>query len=79
MSIPIMLAAGIFEIKDLAAVPDLGSFLPVLLIGTITAAIVGYLSIKWLLGYLNKHSLVVFSIYCVAVWLVTFIITLLRG
>jgi len=25
---------------------------------------VGWLSIKWLLAYLNKHSLYVFSAYC---------------
>jgi undecaprenyl-diphosphatase len=79
MSIPIMLAAGLLEIKDLGTVAGLSSFLPVLIIGTVTAGIVGYFSIKWLLNYLNRHSLFSFSIYCIGVWLVTFIITLVRG
>jgi len=29
------------------------------------AAVVGWLSIRWLLAYLNKHSLYVFAAYCV--------------
>jgi len=65
MSIPIMLAAGIFSLPDLLKVPDLGSFLPILMVGFITAAVVGYLSIHWLLSFVNKRSLVYFAAYCV--------------
>jgi undecaprenyl-diphosphatase len=39
-------------------------FLPYLAVGFITAAIVGWFSIKWLLGFLQKHSLYVFAGYC---------------
>jgi len=65
MSIPVMLAAGIFSIPDLLDVPDLGSFLPVLIVGFVAAAIVGYLSIHWLLRFLSKKSLIYFAAYCV--------------
>lgn len=65
MSIPVMLAAGIFSLPDLLEVPDLGGFLPVLLVGFIAAAVVGYLSIHWLLSFVNKRSLVYFAAYCV--------------
>lgn len=65
MSIPVMIAAGIFSISDLLDVPDLGGFLPVLIVGFIAAAIVGYLSIHWLLRFLNKRSLIYFAAYCV--------------
>lgn len=65
MSIPVMVAAGIFSIPDLLDVPDLGSFLPVLIVGFIAAAVVGYLSIHWLLTFLNKRSLIYFAAYCV--------------
>ena len=65
MSIPVMLAAGIFSIPDLLDVPNLGAFLPVLAVGFVAAVIVGYLSIRWLLNFLNKRSLVWFAGYCV--------------
>ena len=65
MSIPVMLAAGILSIPDLLAVPDVKTFLPILLVGFVVAGIVGYFSIRWLLSFLNQHSLVYFAIYCV--------------
>lgn len=65
MSIPVMLAAGIFSVSDLLEVPDLGAFLPVLIVGFVAASVVGYLSIHWLLSFLNKRSLVYFAAYCI--------------
>ena len=64
MSAPVMLAAGAYESLDLLKMPNLGPFLPLLAVGFIVAAFVGWLSIKWLLGYLNKHTFYVFFIYC---------------
>lgn len=65
MSIPIMLASGIFGVKELLAVEDLVSFFPVMVIGFVTAGVVGYVSIRWLLRLLKEHSLKIFSYYCV--------------
>ncbi|HNR01729.1 MAG TPA: undecaprenyl-diphosphatase UppP [Anaerolineaceae bacterium] len=65
MSIPIMLAAGIFSLPDLLDVPDLKSFLPIIIVGFIAAGLVGYLSIRWLLSFLTKRSLLYFAAYCV--------------
>lgn len=78
MSIPVMLAAGMFSIPDLLQVPDLGSFLPILAAGFIAAAVIGYLSIRWLLSFLNKHSLVYFAAYCVLLALSVLIISNVR-
>jgi undecaprenyl-diphosphatase len=64
MAVPVMLAAGAVSIPDLLAVPDLGQFLPVMATGFLTAAVVGYLSISWLLSFITKHSFKVFAIYC---------------
>ncbi len=64
MSVPVMLAAGAYEMLDVLKMPDLASFLPLLAVGFITAAVVGWLAIKWLLGYLNQHSLYIFAAYC---------------
>lgn len=66
MSIPIMLAAGALSAKDLVNVPNLSSFLPVMAIGFVTAGIVGYFSIRWMLGFIQKRSLISFAIYCAA-------------
>lgn len=67
MSVPIMLAAGLLGVLDLGAVQGLNSFLPSLLAGFLVAAGVGYLVIRWLLGYLAQRSLRLFAFYCLAV------------
>ena len=67
MSVPVMLAAGGYSVYKLLKMPGLGDFLPVMAIGFLTAGVVGYLSIRWLLGYLQNHSLKGFAIYCTAV------------
>jgi undecaprenyl-diphosphatase len=74
MSVPVMLAAGGYQSLDLLKMAGLTAFLPMLAIGFITAAIVGWLAIKWLLGFLNKHSLYVFSTYCALVGTVVLVI-----
>ena len=66
MSIPIMLAAGLLAGFELLQIPRLTSQLPVFLPGFAASAITGYLSIRWLLNYLTRHSLYGFSIYCTA-------------
>jgi len=47
--------------------PGVTDFLPALAVGFITAAIVGWFSVRWLISYLSKHSLYVFSVYCALV------------
>lgn len=64
MSVPIMLAAGGYEMLDVLRMPNLGEFLPLLAVGFVTAAIVGWFAIKWLIGYLSRRSLYVFAVYC---------------
>jgi undecaprenyl-diphosphatase len=75
MSIPIMLAAGLYSSFDLLDIPDLAGFLPVLAVGFVTAAVVGYLSIAWLLSFLNRGSLTGFAIYCIAIATLILILT----
>lgn len=67
MSLPIMLAAGVLATFDLLQVENLTSLLPVYIPGFITAAIVGYIAIRWLITYLNRHSLYIFVAYCAVV------------
>jgi len=67
MSVPVMLAAGGYEMLDVIQMPNLGDFLPLLAVGFITAAVVGWFAIKWLINYLSKNSLYVFAIYCAVI------------
>lgn len=79
MSIPIMLAAGGLATLDMLEMPGLGSFLPVVVIGTLAAGIVGYLSIRWLLKYLQQHSFYGFAVYCVLAAVLTLVVSFIRG
>ena len=72
MSVPVMLAAGGYETLDVLKMPNLSQFLPLLAGGFVTAAIVGWFAIKWLIDYLSKHSLYVFAAYCAVVGAIVF-------
>lgn len=64
MSAPILVAAGLYETVQVIILPNTTEFLPILITGFAVSAIVGWLAIRWLMGYLRQHSLYVFSIYC---------------
>lgn len=74
MSAPVMLAAGAYELLDLRKAAHLGSFLPPLAIGFLVAAMVGWLSIRWLINYVSKNSLYVFAAYCAVAGLLVLIV-----
>lgn len=74
MSVPVMLAAGAYEMLDVVQMLDLGQFLPLLAVGFVTAAIVGWFAVRWLIGYLGKHSLYVFAGYCLVLSVLTFLL-----
>jgi undecaprenyl-diphosphatase len=63
MSVPVMIGAGSLAVLDLIKLPDFTGQIPTLVAGFITAAVVGYFTIRWLLSYLSKRSLYVFAIY----------------
>jgi undecaprenyl-diphosphatase len=67
MSAPVMLAAGGYELLDVLQTPNTQELLPLFAVGLVTAAVVGWLSIKWLIDYLSRRSLYVFAIYCAVV------------
>jgi undecaprenyl-diphosphatase len=69
MSVPILSAAGAIALSDLLQIPDAIQQIPGLLTGFLTAAVVGYLAIRWLLGYLAEHSMLIFVVYCTAIGL----------
>ena len=62
LSIPAITASGLLELKEAWEILPDESFMP-LLVGTIVAAIVGYLSIWFLIAFLRKNSTAVFIVY----------------
>lgn len=74
MSVPILAAAGLYETIEVILQPNTTEFLPILLTGFVTSGVVGWFAIRWLLGYLRRHSLYVFSAYCLVAGVFVFII-----
>jgi len=67
MAAPIMLAAGGYESLSVLKAHILHTILAPLAVGFVVAAIIGWLSIRWLINYVSKHSLYVFAVYCAIV------------
>jgi undecaprenyl-diphosphatase len=79
LSIPAMIGAGGLALLDLFALPSASSFVAPMFIGFVSAAIVGYASIRWMLGFVTRHSLTVFSAYCAIIGLLGLALGLVRG
>lgn len=66
LATPIIGAASILKLPELAGQNDKGVLIPIL-IGTISAGIGAYFSVKFLTKYFETKKLVPFAIYCVVV------------
>jgi undecaprenyl-diphosphatase len=62
LSIPAVTASGLLELREALRILPGESFVP-LLLGIVVAAIVGYLSIWFLLAFLRRNSTMVFIVY----------------
>ncbi|MEI7665342.1 MAG: undecaprenyl-diphosphate phosphatase [Synechococcaceae cyanobacterium ELA263] len=69
LGIPAITLAGLVEVKDAIAMPANGGLIPTL-VGVVTAGIVSWLAIAWLLRFLQRHSTWVFVAYRLAFGLV---------
>jgi undecaprenyl-diphosphatase len=67
MAVPIMPAAALVAWLDLGTLPNANGLLLPLLAGFVASAVVGYLAIRWLLGYLSRSSLFPFAVYCLVI------------
>ncbi len=66
LGVPAVLGAGLFEVRNLIDNGLAGGELPVFAAGILTSAIVGYLSIAFLLRFLVRHSTLIFIVYRIA-------------
>ncbi len=71
---PVMLAAGGYEALGVLKLPNFGTFIPLIAVGFVAAAIFGWLSVRWLLDYLGKHSLYVFAAYCTVLGIIVLVL-----
>jgi len=74
MSIPVMLAAGGLSLVDLVAIPGLLAFMPVMAAGFAAAAVVGYFSIPWLLDFISRRPLYIFTAYCAVIAVIVLLV-----
>jgi undecaprenyl-diphosphatase len=78
LATPIILGAGLLKVVDLARMGGLTAQGPVLLVGFVTAAVVGFGCVHFLLHYLRRRRLYVFAVYCTVFGLFCLILTLVR-
>lgn len=64
MAVPIMPAAAVVAFLQLETLPAANQILVPVVVGFLASAIVGYITIRWLLHYLANRSLFPFAIYC---------------
>jgi len=70
MSAPILTAAGAYEALKVIQMPGTREFLPFLAVGFITAGIVGWFALRWLMKFLRDHSIYLFAGYCAVVGMI---------
>ncbi|MEO0224144.1 MAG: undecaprenyl-diphosphate phosphatase [candidate division WOR-3 bacterium] len=69
LSVPTIIIASVYDlIKEKSTI--FNSDIYVLLIGFITSFIFAYISVKWLINFVSKHSLVIFGIYRIIIGIV---------
>ncbi len=64
LATPIIFGAGLLKLVDLFKMGNATTHLPSLALGFLTAALSGYLCIRFLLAYLQRGKLYTFAIYC---------------
>lgn len=74
---PAILGAGVLQLFNVLQGAEAMTTWPAAIAGTLVAAVVGYLCIKFLLAYLQRGRLYVFAVYCALAGLAVVIVNLL--
>lgn len=78
LAIPSILGASVIELKDVSVTTMSGNLLLPVFLGMITAAVVGYIAIRWMLIIIEKKTMKPFAVY-VGVLGVSIVILQLAG
>ncbi|MFJ5713769.1 undecaprenyl-diphosphate phosphatase [Neobacillus sp. NPDC093127] len=73
LSTPAIAGAIVLQTKDLLGGAGEEISLSALLVGIVSSAIFGYIAVKWMIGYLRKHSLKPFAYYVWALGLLVLV------
>ncbi len=78
---PVFFGAGVYQLMQAAAKDSaqLVTDLPLLIVGFVTSAVIGYIAIRFLLSYLRRHTLYIFAIYCASMGLFTILLAYVRA
>jgi undecaprenyl-diphosphatase len=79
LATPIILGAGLLQVVDLAQVGGLAAQAPTLIVGFLSAGVVGFGCIHFLLRYLQRRRLYPFAVYCAVVGVACLLVALVRG
>lgn len=79
LATPIIFGAGLLQLKELFEAGTAMALMSSFVFGFLAAALSGYLSINFLLSYLQRGRLYAFAGYCWAVGTACLLIALLRG
>jgi undecaprenyl-diphosphatase len=79
LATPIILGAGLLELVDLAQVGELTAQVPALIVGFLSAGVVGFGCIHFLLRYLRRRRLYPFAVYCAVAGVACLLVALVRG
>jgi undecaprenyl-diphosphatase len=79
LSVPTMLGAGLIALFDLLNSTNAMDQVTPLLVGFLAAAVTGFAAIHWLLRFLQRRPLYIFSIYCIVIAAGGIVLYALRG
>ncbi len=79
LATPALLGAGLLQLVEATTSGELGAQVSTLIIGFLTAAITGHLSIRFLLRYLQRGKLYIFAAYCALAGLGGLTLSFIRG
>jgi undecaprenyl-diphosphatase len=79
LATPIILGAGLLKVVDLARMGGLVAQAPTLVVGFLTAGVVGFGCIHFLMRYLQRRRLYPFAVYCAVVGVACLLVALVRG
>jgi undecaprenyl-diphosphatase len=78
LSTPIIVGAGVWQLKDLFANSGWTAYMTPLIVGFVIASVTGYACIRFLLSYLRQHKLYAFALYCTLAGIACLIVSFVR-
>jgi undecaprenyl-diphosphatase len=78
LSTPVIIGAGVWQLKDLFQAPNWTSYLGAMGAGFLASAIAGYVCIRFLLDYLRRGKLYIFALYCALAGTACLIVSFVR-